>query len=80
MLENDDGGILSTEQVAELREKYPTPKTPAECKEAARQRKRDQRARDKAEKETQAAMSQAESIEEFWAESLKLADSEKVSE
>jgi hypothetical protein len=84
MVENDDGGILSAEQVAEPRAAYPTPKTAAERakerREAARQRKRDQRARDKAEKETQAAMSQAETIKDFWNESLKTADPAKLAE
>src|SRR4030095_2862686 len=84
MKENDDGGILSAVQVAALRAAYPTPKTPAERaqekREAARQRKRNQRARDKAEKETQAAISQAEDIQAFWAESLKAADAEKLTD
>jgi hypothetical protein len=78
----NDGGILSPAQVAALQEKYPTPKTPAEHakerRDAARQRKRNQRARDKAEKETQAAISQAEDIKGFWAESSKLVDLEKL--
>jgi hypothetical protein len=80
MKENDDGGILSAEQVAALREKYSTPKTPAERREAARQRQRDKRARDKAEKETQVAMSQAETIEQFWSEARKTLDSTTLSE
>jgi hypothetical protein len=78
MKENEDGGVLSAEQVTALQEKYPRPKTPAERREAARQRKRNQRARDKAEKETQAAISQAENVQAFWAESLKTADAEKL--
>jgi hypothetical protein len=78
MKENDDGGILSAEQVAALQEKYPTPKTPAERREAARLRKRAQRARDKEKAETKAAMSQAETVQQFWAESLKLVESEKL--
>jgi hypothetical protein len=82
MTENDDG-ILSPAQVAALRAAYPTPKTPAERaqekREAARQRKRNQRARDKAEKETQVAISQADDIQAFWAESLKAVDPEKLS-
>jgi hypothetical protein len=77
MKENDDGGILSAEQVAALQEKYPTPKTPAERREAARLRKRAQRTRDKEKAETKAAMSQAETVQQFWAESLKLVESEK---
>lgn len=80
MKENDDGGILSAEQVAELRAVYPTPKTAAERREAARLRKAAQRTRDRAARETKAAMSQAEDIQAFWAESLKLADPEKLAE
>jgi hypothetical protein len=80
MKDNDDGGILSADQVAQLQERYPTPKTPAERREAARLRKQAQRTRDKEKTETKAAMSQAETVEQFWAESLKLADPVKLTE
>jgi hypothetical protein len=72
--------ILSSEQVTALQEKYPTPKTAEQKREEARQRKREQRARDKATKETRTAMSQAEDIQQFWAESLKTADQGKLAE
>jgi len=78
--ENDDGGILSVERVAQLQERYPTPKTPEERREAARLRKQAQRTRDKEKVEIKAAISQAETIQEFWAESLKTADPAKLAE
>lgn len=80
MTVSNDGGILSAEQVATLQEKYPTPKTPAERREAARLRKQAQRTREKEKAEIKAAMSQAEDIQAFWSESLKQADPEKVTE
>jgi hypothetical protein len=80
MVENDDGGILSTEQVTALQEKFPTPTTPAERREAARLRKQAQRIRDKEKAEIKAAMSQADTIQQFWAESLKTADPAKLTE
>jgi hypothetical protein len=73
MKENDDGGILSAEQVTALQKKYPRPKTPAERKQA-------QRTRDKEKAEITAAMSQAETVQQFWSESLKLADPAKLAE
>lgn len=74
----NEGGILSAEQLMALREKYPTPKTPEERREAARLRKQAQRTRDKEKAEIKAAMSQAETIQQFWAESVKTADPEKL--
>jgi hypothetical protein len=77
-METNDGGILSAEQVTALREKYPTPKTPAERREAARLRKQAQRTRDKEKAEIKAAISQAETIQQLWAESLKTTDAGKL--
>ena len=49
-------------------------------KRAARLRKQAQRIRDKEKAEIKAAMSQAETVQQFWAESLKTADPAKLAE